>query len=89
MVCREAERGLWRPLFVGSTRLWDLLLPHRSDKAKALPRQCLDEALFLARIADGASSGIQAGREHFGTMRPQMASIGSSLLTTCSRLRIK
>ena len=58
--------------FVGSRRgCGTFSFPHRSDKAKALSRQCLDEALFLARITDGASSGIQAGRERrFGDDTP-------------------
>jgi hypothetical protein len=36
---------------------------YQSNEPEALPRQCLDETLFLAGIADRASSDIQAGRE--------------------------
>src|SRR5258706_11158522 len=45
----------------GACRL--LHFPHRSDKTKALARQCFDKALFMAGIADRASSYIQAGRQ--------------------------
>ena len=40
-----------------------LRLPHWSDETEALARQCFDEALFLAGIADRAPGGIQAGRQ--------------------------
>jgi hypothetical protein len=46
----------------------NLLRPQRvqrfldcSDETEALARQCLDEALFLAGIADRNPGGIQAG----------------------------
>jgi hypothetical protein len=42
---------------------WTLRFPHLSDETEALARQCLDEALFLAGIADCAAGDIQAGRQ--------------------------
>src|ERR1700730_2219473 len=36
-----------------------LRFPHWSDETEALARQCLDEALFLAGIADRSPGGIQ------------------------------
>ena len=62
-----------------------------TDKSEAFARQCLDEALFLARVTDCAPSGIQARRKRrFGhdTTVPN-GLIRSSLLTTRSLLRIR
>lgn len=36
---------------------------HGADEAKALPRQCFDQALLVAGIADRVSRDIQAGRQ--------------------------
>jgi hypothetical protein len=40
-----------------------LRFPHWSDETEALPRQCFDQALFVAGIADRAPDGIQARRQ--------------------------
>src|SRR5229473_4547520 len=40
-----------------------LRFPHLSDETKTLARQCLDEALFLAGIADRTAGDIQTGRQ--------------------------
>ena len=40
-----------------------LRFPHWSDETEALARQGLDEALFLAGIADRTPGDIQAGRQ--------------------------
>jgi hypothetical protein len=40
-----------------------LLLPHCAHEAEALARQCLDQPLLLAAVADGASRNVDAGRD--------------------------
>jgi len=40
-----------------------LRFPNCTDETEALARQCLDQALFLAGIADRSSRGIQARRK--------------------------
>jgi hypothetical protein len=47
----------------GSARAGPRHYPHRTHEAEALARQCLDEALFLAVIADRAAGCIEAGRQ--------------------------
>src|SRR6185369_1458081 len=46
----------------GGTRR-SILFTHRTDEAEAFPRQCFDQALLLARVADCATSGIQPGSQ--------------------------
>jgi hypothetical protein len=62
------------------SRLRAVALPALSDETKALARQCFDEALFLAGIADRSSAAfrrvVSAASD---TMRPfQMALMRSS-----------
>src|SRR5258708_14884627 len=47
----------------GCLARWLRRILHWSDETEALARQCFDEALFLAGIADSASGDIQAGRQ--------------------------
>ena len=61
-----------------------LLLTHDAHEADAFARKSLDQALFLAAVADRAAGGVErvvsADSE---TMRPsQIAAMRSSLLTT-------
>ncbi len=60
------REGRFRRLYraVGGCRgCGPLRLPHLSDEAEALARQCFDQALFLAGIADRALGNIKAGRQ--------------------------
>src|SRR5258705_13128407 len=61
------ERGGWLPRFyrgVGCCRACQHpLFPDCTDESETFTRQCLDEALLLARIADRAPGDIQAGRQ--------------------------
>ena len=62
-VCREAKDGsrlFHRTVSADRSRQRVSRFQHGSDETEALSRQCLDQALFLAGIADRAPRGIQA-----------------------------
>ena len=67
------------------------VVPHGAHETKTLARQRLDQPLFLAGVADGGAGRIQAGRQRrVRHARPfQMALMRSSLVTTCSRWRMR
>ena len=57
------RQGGFRPFCPIVGRCAASLFLHSPDKTDALPRQCLEEALLFAGIADRIPGGVQAGRQ--------------------------